>query len=197
MSDIQKSSRRRFIGGGGNSRERNKKVSGSETVYEFGGGGFDSIETIDNDESTWAATESTSSKKSSIQKYSIDDNNQLFFSYGDASIHRSSSDFGIVSSTAVTIAGDTDDDQSRLDDPESIRDYSQLQHRLEMMHDRCIARNLRAAGLGGYESENDNTVYGVLNPNARMSTGEPMLIGAIIYVHDPDRQVRNLLSFLN
>lgn len=80
----------------------------------------------------------------------------------------------------------TTSDQKR--EPVILKSMTELQQHLELMHDRCIARNLRAAGLGGFEVE-DEVIYGVLDANAHMVTGETMLVATILHLKEPDRLV--------
>ena len=55
------------------------------------------------------------------------------------------------------------------------------------MHDRCISRNLKAAGLGGVDNEDE--FYGRLDANAQMETGESLLVATIQRIHDEEKQV--------
>lgn len=79
-------------------------------------------------------------------------------------------------------------------EPVILKDMTELQQHLELMHDRCIARNLRAAGLGGFEVE-DEVIYGVLDANAHMASGETMLTATILYLKEPDRLVNHFNCF--
>lgn len=79
--------------------------------------------------------------------------------------------------------------------PVFLKDMDDLRRNLELMHDRCIARNLRAAGLGTFEAIDECTVYGKLTTKARMiDTGESMLWAVINRVHDVDKQVFSVLT---
>lgn len=164
---------------------RSKNGSETEAVFDFR---FNSVD--DDSESgervlTRETHYGTIRKKSVAQKYAVSD--ETICVQSDTGLHRSGSDQGTL------ILVQTDDSNPEAPpvpiDPHVVQDATDLQRRLEMMHDRCIARNLRAAGLGGYEADQDDAIYGVLDPNARMATGEPMLIGTMLCIEDQDRQV--------
>lgn len=79
----------------------------------------------------------------------------------------------------------------KKNEPVILKDMNELKQHLELMHDRCIARNLRAAGLGGFEAD-EEVIYGVLDPNAHLITGETMLTATVLYIKEADRLVRVL-----
>lgn len=72
--------------------------------------------------------------------------------------------------------------------PQILRSQEELERHLELMHDRCISRNLKAAGLGGVDNEEE--FYGRLDANAQMETGESILLATIERIHDEEKQVR-------
>ncbi len=71
-----------------------------------------------------------------------------------------------------------------------LKSIDELLRTLELMHDRFIARNLRAAGLGGVDPVDDEKIYGKLDANANMLTGQSLLMAVLTNVDDPDKQVR-------
>lgn len=64
-----------------------------------------------------------------------------------------------------------------------------LESLLERLHDRCVARNLRAAGLGGINTVEEEKIYGRLDPNMRMANGDPVLHATIDFCANPQLQV--------
>lgn len=75
-----------------------------------------------------------------------------------------------------------------------LKDDDDLLRHLELMHDRCITRNLQAAGLGGLDAQQEKLIYGNLDPNARMITGESVLIAVIKNVKDVEAQVSEQMA---
>lgn len=72
-----------------------------------------------------------------------------------------------------------------------LKDVKELVSHLEMMHDRRIVRNLQSAGLSNFGfDEDDEDTYRTLDPQAKMMTGEPLLIASIIYIKDVEQQVK-------
>jgi len=71
-----------------------------------------------------------------------------------------------------------------------LENYVDLCHYMELMHDRCITRNLQAAGLGGYDPEQELMVYGDLDANALLGP-DSLLMACLKMVADNVRQVIN------
>lgn len=97
----------------------------------------------------------------------------------------------VVAEVDVTVTMSVMGNDSEAEAPGvELKDMEELRRHLELMHDRCIARNLRAAGLGTFEAVDEQKVYGMLSSKSRMAdTGESMLWAVVNRVHDIDRQV--------
>uniref|UniRef100_A0A914UVQ8 ANK_REP_REGION domain-containing protein n=1 Tax=Plectus sambesii TaxID=2011161 RepID=A0A914UVQ8_9BILA len=108
-------------------------------------------------------------------------------------IDKGGGDSVVVAEVDVTVTMSVVEEESDAEaaPPKELQDMDELRRHLELMHDRCIARNLRAAGLGTFEAVDEKKVYGMLSSNARMAdTGESMLWAVINRVHDVDKQCR-------
>uniref|UniRef100_A0A915JLK0 Uncharacterized protein n=1 Tax=Romanomermis culicivorax TaxID=13658 RepID=A0A915JLK0_ROMCU len=99
--------------------------------------------------------------------------------------------FKIRRSKSSTVSNNDKDGAKTLVEKEhAIKNFDHLMINLELMHDRCITRNLQAAGLGGLEPDQEDAIYGHLDPNAVMSeTGDSMLIATIKLVESVEKMV--------
>jgi hypothetical protein len=90
-------------------------------------------------------------------------------------------------------------------DPNYVDTVDEMTNQLELMHDRCvcvfniflillscIARNLRSAGLGSIDAIQEERIYGILNPDAKLRpTDEPLIFAVLNHIKDVAKRVIN------